>query len=248
MNNPLDYVTLKDIQELGLSENELKTAYQPSGGGVFHARGAEGTGKTLWIAHFYKFLIDSGLFTPYDATGNISFKGKYGLGYTVKKGETLHEYLWNMTHIPYRHKIVIIDEIDSEFPARFFANKEQTEIALRMWHVQKLDNFVLMSSHIGNSTDLIYHLASHYLIYPKKPCFETNTMDFTIVSNLELWNTEMVAHDIVKTMLIYNRKELTEDMNTERTKKRAQKKQAQQIEFVELEEFDLDADKEQATL
>lgn len=245
MSNPLDYITLKDVQDLGLSKLDLETAYQPSSGGVYHARGSEGKGKTLWIAHFYRYLIDSGLFTPKDATGNISFKGKYSVGYTVRKGEKLHQYLWDMTHKPYTHKIVIIDEIDSEFPARFFASREQTEIALRMWHVQKLDNFVLMSSHLGNSTDLIYHLASHYLIYPTAPSFETNSMDFIMVSNLELWTSELVAHDVIKTMLIYSRRELTEDMETERTKKRPTKNQAL-VDDLELEPDlgELDVDKE----
>ena len=246
MNNPLDYVTPEDIQSLGLSEADLNTVYQPSEGGVFHARGAEGKGKTLWLVHLYRYLIDSGMFTPYNATGNIILKGKYGIGYTVRKGEELRQYLWDMTHQPYTHKIVIIDEIDSEFPARFFASKEQTEIALRMWHVQKLGNFVLMSSHMGNSTDLIFHLASHYLIYPDTPCFETGSLDYTMISNLGLWTIEMTANDIIKTMLIYNRKELTEDVEVERTKKRPTKTQTPEDSKLEPEFSELDIDKENA--
>lgn len=218
MPNPLDYITLEDIAELGLTQQDITEAYQPSKGGVYHARGAEGTGKSLWLAHLYRLLIDSGEFTPADATGNMTFKGKYGKGYTVRKGESLHQYLWDLTHKPYTHKIVVIDEIDSEFPARFFTSKEQTEIALRMWHVHKLDNFILMSSHIGNSTDLIFHLSSHYLILPESPSFETNTMGFTLINNLELWTADFVAFDVIKSMLIYNRKELTEDIETENAK------------------------------
>lgn len=246
MQNPLDFVTLEDICELELSHEDLLDAYQPSSGGVFHARGAEGKGKTLWLAHLYKTLIDSGEFTPYDATGNMTFKGKYAKGYTVRKGEALRQYLWDMTHKPFTHKIVIIDEIDSEFPARFHASYEQTELANRMWHVQKLGNFVLESSHIGTSTDLIFMLSSHYLIYPDTPCFETNSLDFIIVSNLGCWVEDMTANDIIKTMLIYKRQELTEDMETERTKQRystikTKKIQAQDLDLEpELDEIDED--------
>jgi len=209
MPNPLDYVSQQDIAELGLSQEEIDTAYQPSSGGVYHARGAEGTGKTLWLAHFYRQLIDSGKFTPFDAVGNLTFKGKYGHGFTTLKGQDLFEYLLKFSRELPKHKIVIISEIDREFPARFFSSREQTEIALSMWEVQKIDSYFLIDSHLGNSTDLIFHLGSHYLVLPEKPSFETNSMDFTLISNLELWTSEFTAHDIIKTMLIYNRCETT---------------------------------------
>ena len=239
MPNPLDYVSQKDIEDLGLSSNELLDAYQPSGGGFYHARGGEGKGKTLFIAHLYRYLIDSKEFSPFDATGNMSFKGKYGQGFTVRKGQELREYLWNLTHVPYQNKIVIIDEADSEFPARSFTDREQTEIATRMWHVNKLHNYILMSSHVGNSTDLIFHLASHYLVLPDTPNFETNSLDFTIINNLELWTDDFTAHDIIKTMLIYKRRELTED-TIDSQRNRPIKKSRQTLE--ESDDLDVEAE------
>lgn len=218
MNNPLDYVTQKDIKELGLSKEELAEVYQPSGGGVYHARGAESVGKTLWVAHKYRYLIDNGLYTPYDAVGNITFKGKYGIGYQTLKGDDLRQYLWDLTHKPYTGKIVIIDEADSEFPARLFTDREQTEISLRLWHTAKLHNFIFLTSHIGNSTDIIMHLATHYFIYPRKPNFTSNTMDFTVANMLDVELSDWTATDIIKTMLIYNRRELTEKTEDEQAK------------------------------
>lgn len=218
--NPLDYVTKKDLRELGLSLEEIADGYQPSGGGVFHARGAENVGKTLWIAHFYRYLIDNHILTPFDAVGNMTFKGKYKEGYTILKGEDLRQYLWDLTHKPYSEKIVIIDEADSEFPARDFMSKEQTEISLRLWHTAKLHNFVLISSHIGRSTDIIMHLASHYFIYPDKPDFITNTLDFILASALDMTVANLTAFDVIKTMLIYKRRELTEKTETEQSKLR----------------------------
>lgn len=223
--NPLNYVSLEELKELGLSESDIADAYQPSSGGVYHARGAESTGKTLWVAHKYRHLVDIGLFTPYDAVGNLSFKGKYGDGFTTLKGDDLRQYLWDLTHKPLKHKIVIIDEADSEFPARFFPDKEQTEIALRMWHTAKLGNWIFLTSHIGNSTDLIFHLATHYFIYPEMPNFLTNTLGYTVVNILdqdiqEDWETD----DIIKTMLIYSRQELTENTEIEQNKARPKPK------------------------
>lgn len=246
--NPLDYVTQKDLTELGLSPDEIATSYQPSKGGVYHARGAEGEGKTLWLAHFYRYLIDNTSFTPYDAVGNTTFKGKYGQGFTVLKGDKLRQYLWDLIHIPYTNKIVIISEADSEFPARSFTDKEQTEIATRLWHTAKLGNYILLDSHIGNSVDLIMHLASHFYIYPRKPNFETNSMQFMIANKLDMTFSVWTAYDIIKTMLIYNRCELTEETEAEQAKIRPslakKQKEGERLDVKKLRDFKIDFEKE----
>jgi len=169
----------------------------------------------------------------------MTFKGKYSIGYRVLKGDDLRQYLWDLTHVPYTNKIVIIDEADSEFPARSFSEKEQTEIALRLWHTAKLHNYVFMSSHLGNSTDIIMHLASHFYVFPRQPDFATNTLEFTIANGLDLTISDWEATDIIKTMLIYSRQELTENTTTEQEKirpsllknKRKQESKAQDDEI-----------------
>ena len=237
-HNPLDYVTTQDLLELGLSPEEIQEAYQPSSGGVYHARGAESQGKTLWIAHFYRYLIDKSPYTPFDAVGNMTFKGKYANGYQVYKGDKLRQYLWDLIHVPYTHKIVIIDEADSEFPARAFTDKEQTEIATRLWHTAKLGNYILLSSHLGNSTDLIMHLASHFYVFPRQPNFATNSMEFTIANGLDLTLSNWTAHDVIKTMLIYSRRELTEETESEQSKIRPSLKKAAKKQRLDSDNLD----------
>ena len=248
MLNPLDYITIDELLDLGLTVEEIKDSYQPSAGGVFHARGAEGTGKTLWVAHKYRYLIDSGFFIPSQAVGNLTFKGKYGIGYQVLKSDDLRQYLWDLTHKPYQNKIVIIDEADSEFPARLFTDKEQTEIALRLWHTAKLHNYIFLTSHIGNSVDVIMHLASHFYVYPRQPDFATNEMDFGLVNVLDVNIQEWTASDIIKTMFIYNRRELTENTETEQSKIRPsllkKPKNGKQYEI----DIELDIEQEKAIL
>lgn len=247
MPNPLDYITKRDLTSLGLDSSEVASTYQPSGGGTYHARGSEGAGKTLWIMHLYRYLIDKCGYSPSEAVGNLTVKGKYGQGFQTLKGEDLHEYLWKLTHEPYTHKIVIIDEIDSEFPARFFASKEQTEIALRMWHVQKLHNYVLMTSHLGKGSDLIFYLSTQFLVIPRRPNFQTNSMNFTLINGLNLTISNWTAHDIIRTMLIYNRRELTEGNESDkpRYKKTAKKEVSSDhtldtsFEFEEIDEKQL---------
>jgi len=229
MPNPLDFLTKEQVKELQLSPDELASSYQPSGGGVYHCRGTEDAGKTLWIARRYKWLIDNKIYTPDEAVGNITFKGKYGWGYQTLKGNDLHQYLWDMTHKPYQHKIVIIDEIDSEFPARFFPGREQTEIAIRMWHIRKLHNVVMMSSHLGSSTDLIFNLATHFKIIPYQPNWETDSMDFTVINRLDKQITDWTVSGIIPAMLIYNRRELTEANDSQRNRPRAKVNQKERF-------------------
>ena len=218
MPNPIEIgqFTQKDFDNLGLTPNEIAQSFQPSRGGVFHFKGGEGLGKTCLIAHFYKYLIDIGYYTPYDATGNITFKGKYGIGYTVRKGEKLRDYLWGLTHIPLTHKFVVISEIDSEFPTRAFSDRDQSEIALRMWHVQKLDNIICYDSHIETeedrgSTDVIFHKSAHYDIYPQGINWQTQQIPYYVVNRLKNFAVSFgIANDVLRSMLIYNRQELTE--------------------------------------
>jgi len=242
--NPLDYVSYKDLIELGLTPDEILTAHQPSKGGVYHTRGAESKGKSLWIAHFYRNAIDFGIEFEH-AVGNMEFKGKYSNGYEVLKGDDIRQFLWDMTHKPYRNSLAIIDEIDSEFPARMFPDKEQTEIALRLWHTAKLGNYILSSSHIGNSTDIIIHLATHYFIYPYVLDFKTQTLKFDVVNSLDGEISEgWIAEDIVKTMLIYSRQELTENTDEETNKPRPVKKSKKRQRDYDTFETDLDLEAE----
>lgn len=246
--NPLDYVTLSDIEKLGLTVNDLDSAYQPSIGGVYHTRGGENKGKTLWIAHRIRYLVDNGFISPCDGVGNLSFKGKYGIGFQVLKGDDLRQYLWDMTHKPYKNVWVVIDEIDSEFPARFFVDKEQTEIALRLWHTSKLGNRVFMSSHIGNSADVIFHLATHYYIYPNFPNFITNSLQYTVYDRLHHTISDWETKDIILSMLIYNRGELTENTGEEQSKVRPSLIKNKKSKSPILDDLDFDAEWESVNL
>ena len=101
-----------------------------------------------------------------------------------------------------------------------------------------------MTSHLGNSADVIFHLASHYYIFPRKPDFTTNTMDFTLANALDVETTDWIARDIIKTMLIYSRQELTEKTENEQSKIRPSLiKRQKQLTKLELEN-ELDIEKE----
>jgi hypothetical protein len=154
------------------------------------------------------------------------------------RGEALYQHLRDLYEKPLRHTITIISEIDLEFPARFFGTKEQTIIALGMWQMLKFDNYVLYDSHTGNSTDLIFHLASHYIVLPETPNFETQSLDFTLIDKLHQETSYWTALDIVKTMLIYNRQETTANFKNLKSKKVIKEKENHPEDGFSLDDFD----------
>jgi len=74
MPNPADYFSQRELEELGLTSDDISHSYQPSRGGVYHCRGDEGSGKSLWEAHFVRDLMDNRGFSPSD-------------GYKINQGE-----------------------------------------------------------------------------------------------------------------------------------------------------------------
>jgi hypothetical protein len=64
-------------------------------------------------------------------------------------------FVREMVEKGYRHKIIIIDEIDRVFPHRFWNKFGQTEALLGLWQDEKLFNIILGTTHIGKGTDLL---------------------------------------------------------------------------------------------
>lgn len=191
--------------------------YQESGGGNVLAKGSQDMGKTLLLVHTCRELVKNWGYTTEEIVGNVTLYGELSGSLTLK-GEQLRDYLWRVIHVPYRHKIIIIDEIDTEFPARFFTDREQTEIATRLWHNKKLRNWFLYSEHLGRGTDVIFDLAANFELIPHGVNFTKNELEFTLINGLDLEISNEVATDIIATCSMYNRWELTE--NTEEDVKR----------------------------
>lgn len=217
MQSLLDSTTSLLYQARKRSEPLIK---QIRHGGNISARGSQDKGKTLLLVHIYRYLVLSGLYRPEDGVGNLEIKGPLGYGFTTLKGENLKDWLWECTHKPYRNKFVIIDEIDSEFPARWHYDKDQTEIALRMWHNRKLGNYNCWSSHLGRGSDLIFDLAANFAVIPRGPDFYNDQLRFTVINGFDLRVSHRVAHRIIETAGMYKTQELTEDTDEENEKVR----------------------------
>lgn len=53
------------------------------------------------------------------------------------------------------HKILLLDEADRLFPARFWQNREQTDALIGLWQDFKLFNIIIYTAHEGTSVDIV---------------------------------------------------------------------------------------------
>jgi len=121
-------------------------------------------GKTLTLVHTLAELLMNGGYSPKEVAGNLTIRMR---GYTKYKNEELRAYIEDMLKNEVRHKVVLIDEVDGVYPARFWNRGRQTEQLLGLWQDFKLFNWFIMTGHIGNAgSDLIVRAAATVYIEP----------------------------------------------------------------------------------
>jgi hypothetical protein len=219
--------------DTNISNKINRALLKESGGANIHFRGYQDMGKTMCMVRFYQHLVDAWGYSPNESVGNLHigseltntnpslhYGGKYGTGYQALKGDDLRQYLWDMTHKPYRHRIVMIDEIDSEFPARMFQSREQTEIMLRLWHNKKLRNFIMYTSHLGEGTDLILRLATNFEILPHGIDWINNCIPITVINALDGDVYDAEVPGVNEAIENYDRWEMTEKTEEDSEKQR----------------------------
>lgn len=203
---------MDSLEPLMLTED----SFEESGGGNIEIAGHIHQGKTVLMAHLDRLFKE---YYGYEkSVGNLTLYGELGKNHTILKGNDLRNWLLECTHIPYRNMLVNIDEIDSLAPARASNNSWQTEIAIRLWHSEKLRNWVLYTDHrlppeeeFDHSTDLIIQKAANFVLWPQAVNWFTDSLD-VIVENRNTGDTyTFTAHHITSTMRLYSRHEGTEN-------------------------------------
>jgi len=124
----------------------------------------QGEGKTLSMVALASMLVQHHGYGWSDCIGNVAVDR---VGYKALNNNNLRQYIAQMVDREFRHKIILIDEVDRVFPARFFADKEQTETLIGFWQDEKLFNYILYTAHPGISTDKIIRDSTQMICIPK---------------------------------------------------------------------------------
>ena len=83
-----------------------------------------------------------------------------------------------------RHKIVLLDEADRLFPARFWQKHEQTDALIGLWQDYKLFNYVIWTGHAGTGVDLVLRQVTQIELNPDyQP--ESDSIPFTIYNAVD---------------------------------------------------------------
>jgi hypothetical protein len=152
-------------------------------------KGRQDTGKTLtMVATLQELCLRHG-YSPSEAVGNVGVNLD---GFVKLNNDGLREYVKRTCSEGLRHKIILIDEIDSVFPARFWSDKAQTETLLGLWQDVKLFNWVLYTAHLGKAIDKIIRDCTQIVVIPEY-VREDDAIYLEIIDGLDL----MVFGDVI---------------------------------------------------
>ena len=79
----------------------------------------------------------------------------------------MKKYILDMVTKGLKHKIVLIDEADRVFPARFWQKEGQTEALIGLWQDYKLFNYVIYTAHEGTGVDVILRQVTQMELNPE---------------------------------------------------------------------------------
>ena len=108
--------------------------------------GWQGSGKTLtMVAATYELAYSLGPL-GYQVVGNVALPR---IKHRLLDVQGLRLWVGVMVRQHVSKSIVLIDEIDRVFPARFWGDREQSESLIGLWQDEKLGNYILYTAHRG---------------------------------------------------------------------------------------------------
>lgn len=130
---------------------------------ILAIRGWQDKGKTALAIGVAKELV---LWHGYDTTEVICNFALNWPGVHCINNHQMRLYVKAMVSRGLKHKIIIIDEADRVFPARFWHDPEQTETLIGLWQDIKLFNWIIYTSHQGTSVDLLLRSVTQVELEP----------------------------------------------------------------------------------
>lgn len=116
---------------------------------------AVATAKELVLRHGYDL-------TEVVANLHLNWPGAHSVN-----NQEMRLYIRKMVTNGLRHKIIILDEADRLFPARFWHDPEQTEALIGLWQDVKLFNWIIYTAHLGTSVDVVLRQTTQIELVPE---------------------------------------------------------------------------------
>ncbi len=131
-------------------------------------KGGAGVGKTAaMVGKCIELTTGASGFNYEPSEVVANFKLTNMPGYICLNNQGIRNYLKAMIQQGLRHKIIMLDEIDRVYVARFFGDRKQTEELVGLWQDEKLFNHILYTEHMGDCTDKIIRDSTKCWVYPE---------------------------------------------------------------------------------
>lgn len=79
----------------------------------------------------------------------------------------MKQFIREMVDKGLKHRVVLLDEADRLFPARFWQKQEQTESLIGLWQDYKLFNYIIYTAHEGTSVDIVLRQVTQIELVPE---------------------------------------------------------------------------------
>lgn len=121
-------------------------------------------GKTLCAVAQAVQLVRKGSYQPEEVYGNVSLAMP---GSHFLCSDDMRQLMGDIVRQGRRHLILLIDEINRVYPARFWSDKERTMELLTIWQDIKSFMQIIYTTHVGNSVDLLVREATQFVMVPR---------------------------------------------------------------------------------
>lgn len=114
----------------------------------------------------------------------------------------LRRYIQMLVTTGERHKIIIVDEADRVFPARFWQKEEQTEALIGLWQDYKLFHYIIYTAHGGTGVDVVLRQVTQMELTPEYDKFN-DCIPFTIYNAVDGYVSDDCLVDVSKRIFPY---------------------------------------------
>lgn len=141
---------------------------------IIGCRAFQDKGKTaLAIGYILKLCLEHGYsFNEVVANIHLSFPVSNPPHYLPNAKMKL--FVERLVHTGMKHKIILLDEADRIFPARFWQDRGQSDALIGLWQDYKLFNYIIYTAHKGTSVDILLRQVTQVELEPdydeKKDC------------------------------------------------------------------------------
>ena len=166
---------------------------------IIHYKGIQDCGKTaLAVATIIRLLLKNG-YDPSEVVANIHLKipGTHSVD-----NEVMRAFVLKMVSKGLRHRIVLVDEADRVFPARFWQQPEQTSALIGLWQDVKMFNYVLWTAHRGTGVDLMLRQTTQIGIKPSYSKYE-DLIRYRVYNSIYERVFSQTCHDVSRRVFPY---------------------------------------------